>query len=369
MRALGVFILSAVVVMACSNGNGNADGGTDASPSDSSTDASSDSPSVTAMQACSDEANAVCALRDKCSPSYNVTVVYGSDSVCQSRTTQSCVDALSANGQANTPARTEMCAAAYPGESCADFFDTNPAAACVPPTGTLPNGAACGASGQCMSTFCATGATAVCGKCQPLPAVGASCQIDADCGRNLACATPTVAGDAGLPAPKCAAWVASGGTCLTGYQPCQTGLSCVGDDEATMTTGTCQAAVTMLNSACDGSRKTMPSCNADMGLVCIPTAKGSAVGTCQNIQLAAPNAPCGDIGSAPITGFAVCQTGLCKKASVTATTGTCVADAADGVACDNDPTIGPSCLTPAKCVVSGSGTAGTCTFPNASTCM
>ena len=44
--------------------------------------------------------------------------------------------------------------------------------------------------------------------------------------------------------------------------------------------------------------------------------------------------------------------------------------AADGAACDNDPTIGPSCLTGAKCVVpTGSGgTAGTCTTPNASSC-
>jgi hypothetical protein len=115
----------------------------------------------------------------------------------------------------------------------------------------------------------------------------------------------------------------------------------------------------------------MPNCENSLGLVCIPAMKGSAVGTCKAITLVAANAACGDVGSMPITGFTECQAGgLCKKAAPTDTTGTCVAPAADGMACDDDPTKGPPCLAPAKCVPSVKGmTAGTCTVPDASKCM
>jgi hypothetical protein len=370
IRHLSSLAFAVLCTASCSNGGTGADGGTDASPTDSSpTDSSTDGSSA-ATKACNDEATAVCALRDSCSPGYNVTVTYGSDSACQSRTAQVCINALGAKGTGNNATLIEACAGAYPSEACTDFFDGNPVTACVPPAGTLTTGSACGASAQCASTYCAVGPTAVCGTCQPLPTVGASCQVEADCGRDLVCAIPTVAGDAGLPAPKCAAWVTSGNPCLTGYEPCQSGFSCVGDDEATMTKGTCQASGATVGTACDGTRKTMASCQVDIGLVCIPTAKGSAIGTCQKITLVGPNAACGDIGSAPITGFAVCQSsGLCKKAALTDPTGACVDSAAEGSPCDNNPLVGPPCLTPAKCVVSGSGTAGTCTLPNASTCM
>ncbi len=256
MRHIFGFVVVALVIVNCSNGGGSPDGGGSDAPSDSATNA----------KACNDEATALCALRDTCSPNYNNLVVYGNATTCQTRTAQQCVNALGSKGTGNNPTLVEACAAAYPTEACASFFDGNPVTACVPAAGTLANGAACGASAQCTSTFCATGPYAVCGTCQPLPTVGAACQVQADCGRNLACATPTIAaGDAGIPAAKCAAWVASGGQCLTGYQPCQTGLTCVGDDEATMTQGTCQAAGATVGAACDGSRKTKASCQASSG--------------------------------------------------------------------------------------------------------
>ncbi len=171
----------------------------------------------------------------------------------------------------------------------------------------------------------------------------------------------------------CAAWVTVNNACLTGHQPCQSGLACVGDDQATMTMGTCQTQGMTVGAACDGTRNTGPNCNGDLGLVCVPTAKDSkGVGTCQAIQLVAAGAACGDIGAAPITGFADCQNGgLCKKAVSTDATGVCVAAAADGAACDSDAANGPPCLAPAKCVpaAGSSATAGTCVVPNASTCM
>jgi hypothetical protein len=54
----------------------------------------------------------------------------------------------------------------------------------------------------------------------------------------------------------------------------------------------------------------------------------------------------------------------------TSTTGTCAAPAVDGAACDNDPSMGPPCLAPAKCVpATSTATAGICTVPDAATCM
>jgi len=313
-----------------------------------------------AATACADEANALCMLRDSCGPNFEIARLYGTLAQCTMRTAATCVHSLAATGQGNTPAHVESCAAAYPGESCSDFFDGNPVAACVPPMGSLPSGAACGAPGQCASGYCAIAQNQVCGTCQPLPAVGASCQVQADCGRDLACAIPS-----GATTGSCAAFVPSGGACLTGHQPCQSGFACVGDDPATMKMGTCQTAGATVGAACDGSRKTAPSCDGADGFVCVPNGKGTSVGTCQRIALVAAGAKCGPIGMAPITGFAECEGGgLCDA------TGTCVAPAADGAACDSDPTKGPPCLLPAKCVpTNATTTAGTCVLPDATRCM
>ncbi len=353
------------------------DGGTmsDAGSPDSElpADSSTGGPDVsaeggTAAEVCANEAHAICQLRSTCSMGFDITRNYPDLATCESRTAATCVYGLAAAGTAQTPAHVQACTAAYPSESCTDFFDDDPVAACVPPAGSLMTGAACGASGQCASTYCAIADDQVCGTCQPLPAAGAPCQVQADCGRDLACAIPTGA-DGG--AGSCAPFGAAGATCLTGVAPCAAGLSCVGDDVATSTMGTCKASGASVGTACDATRKTAAACDSDIGLVCIPTAQGSGVGTCQKIQLAGAGEPCGDIGAAPITGFAVCQDGgQCVKTSPTATMGVCAGAAADGSACDNDPSKGPPCLPPAKCVPTGTGTtAGTCTPPNATKCM
>lgn len=337
---------------------------TPAKPDGGGTDASADGASGDINKACADQAAAACALRDMCAPNYGIAVVYGSMAACQTRTAQACVNALRASGTSNDAAKVEACAAALPSESCTDFYDGNPVAACVPTAGSVANGAACGANGQCTSTYCALAPHQICGTCAPLPAAGASCQTDDECGRGLACATPTAPSDGGAPTSgTCAQRVADGGSCLPGTLPCEAGDTCVGSNEKTMTQGTCKPVGKTVGAACDGSRQTMASCDADMGLACIPTAKGSAIGTCQNVTLVGTGATCGALGSAPITGFAVCQAGgLCQN-------GTCLAPAADGAACDSNPTVGPVCLAPARCVPSGSGTAGTCQMPNSMTCQ
>jgi hypothetical protein len=322
------------------------------------------------MQACADQAHAACTQRDKCSTGgFLNNLNFGSEAVCEMRTAIGCAHALAANGTGQTPTKIETCVAAYPSYMCADFFDNNPPAACIPPVGTLSNGSACGANAQCTSTFCATGPFEVCGKCQALPTVGSMCLVEADCGRDSACVKP--AGATALTMGTCAPWALAGGACLTGTAPCGAGLSCVGEDVATMTMGTCKASVSTVGGACDGARKTMPGCDAPDGLVCVPTLKGSPIGTCQAITLVGAGAACGDIGAMPITGFADCEAGgLCLKAAPTDATGVCKSPAPDGMPCDSDPTKGPPCLAPAKCVPTAMGaTAGTCTLPDATKCM
>ncbi len=369
--ALKTLALVAPLLLAAACGS-SASTGSGSGGSSSTTTSGTGGVGPTGTKACNDEAAAVCTLRDTCAPNYENKHIYGSEAVCQSRTAQTCINALDAKGQGNTAAAVEACATAYPSEMCADFFDSNNTA-CPTPTGTLAMGAACGASGQCASTYCAVTQYTVCGTCQPLPVVGATCEVQADCGRDLACAIPDVnVDDAGIPTSgKCAAWVASGAACLTGYNPCQNGLVCVGDDETTMTMGTCQAAISTVGGSCQTTHQALANCNGDLGLICIAPANNDGMGTCVTIALVGAGATCGDIGS-PVTGFAQCTTsGLCKKAAPTDTSGTCVAAAADNMPCDSDPSIGPPCLSPAKCVVpaGSSGTAGTCTVPNAATCM
>jgi hypothetical protein len=370
---LKTFALAILFLAPAACGGGGSSGGTGASSSgtgasSSGTGASSagtGGATASGTAACKDQAAALCGLRDGCGPSYDIARVYGSQNICVERNAQSCINGLDAKGQGNTPDHVEGCAAAYPSEACADFFDSNPVAACVPPAGTLAMGAPCGAPGQCASTYCALTPTSVCGTCQPLPAAGAPCQVQADCGRDLACAVPSGAGSG-----VCAAWVDSGGQCLTGVNPCKNGLACVGDDPTTQTMGTCQTQPAMTGAMCQTTRKSIPNCG--YGFACIVPAGGTGgMGTCQPINLVSAGAMCGSLGT-PVTSVAQCKAGgLCQKAAPNDATGTCVAAAADNAPCDSDPSIGPPCLAPAKCVPpSGSpGTAGTCVVPNAATCM
>jgi hypothetical protein len=316
------------------------------------------SNSLSAMQACTDFAHASCTSRDTCSDNFSNTRDYGTESVCESRVEASCVTGLTAPGTAATPESREQCAEAFGSgtETCLDTFEDNPSDACEAPAGSGATGAACGVAAQCASAYCAIASTAVCGTCQPLPSAGASCTVNADCGRDLACAIPGTA-----TTGTCAAWVAQAGACLTGVNPCQPGLACVGDAPATSTQGMCEPTVAIVNNSCDSARKLAPPCDGDIGLACLPTTAGSTAGTCQAIAFVDAGATCGAIGGPPATSFADCSGGgLCVKAATTDRTGTCMAPAADGGACDD--TNGPPCLSPAKCV------AGTCTLPDPTTC-
>ena len=327
-------------------------------------DAAADSPGLTALRACMDVATAQCNKRATCSDNFGISRVFGSSSVCEMRLAAECVASLAATGTAATPQSREACASdlATADYSCTDLFDNSPTATCTPPMGSLASGTACGASAQCASTWCDVGKDQVCGTCQPLPTVGASCAVDADCGRGLACAVP-----AGMTTGQCAAYVPANGACLAGKNPCAAGLSCVGENVAAGTMGTCQPDGSTVGATCDSTRKTLPACDAALGLACIPSGAGMTTGTCQAIMLVAANQTCGAIGT-PTTAVAECAGGgLCVKASSTSRTGTCVAPAADGAACDS--VAGPPCLAPARCVPTSAGsTAGTCKVPDATMC-
>ncbi len=321
---------------------------------------------ATAAEACTALEHAICDARDACSQNgYLNDRNYGSEAICETRTPGPCEKMLIAKGTTQTPTGIEACAQAYATDPCLSFFDTDQPMQCQPATpGTVAQGGACGANNQCATGFCATGTYAVCGTCQPKPAVGAACQSQADCGGGLACGKP--AGATALTIGACAAFVAQSGACDDDAFPCQAGQQCVGAKANVAQSGTCQPAVSSVGGTCDSSRKTAPACDADDGLACNhPT--GMAMGTCAPIQLVGAGKPCGTVGTATVE----CQAGgLCKKAATTDAMGTCVAPAADGTPCDADPLKGPPCLAPAKCVSSGGGsTAGTCTVADATKCM
>ncbi len=344
------FVLGAVLVATCGCGSSS-------TPGNGGADSAS---------ACADVARAQCQKRDSCSSnSFSNNRIYGSEAECEVRVAPPCVGALGAQGSGQSPINLEDCVAQYPTYSCTDFRDNNPSGACAPPPGTLEAGAACGANGQCISTFCHLHQNETCGACTALPTVGAACTYTGDCGRNLDCAIP-----AGATTGKCAALVSNGGSCLTGANLCQAGLACVGDNETSATTGTCQPQANTVGAACDRSRKTAPNCDQELGLTCVPTAAASSVGTCKAMTLVGMGSTCGVLGSAPITGEALCNAGgLCVKADSSDATGICLATAADGAPCNSDATIGPVCLPPARCVPpTASSTAGICVVPNAMNC-
>jgi hypothetical protein len=82
-------------------------------------------------QACSDLASARCAKRMSCG-STSIQRVFGDLATCLAREKLACMNGLAAKGTGNSAAAAETCAAAYPAQSCADFFVGNPPEASEP---------------------------------------------------------------------------------------------------------------------------------------------------------------------------------------------------------------------------------------------
>lgn len=335
-----VMLVAALLSMAgCGGGTAvSTDGGSD----------SNTSAGPTVAVACGDLAAAQCAKRMTCSGGNSVTRAYGTMAACVTRTTLACANGLGAPETGNSPSLVEECVAAFATYTCADFFNNNPPTPCAA-IGPRPTGGACAFNGQCASGYCAGTETASCGTCAASPTPGASC-VSSACGHGQSCVNSTM---------LCQNHGMLNASCDTA-NPCGNGLTCVGNVAATSTPGTCQPSLEQAGVPCGG---TMPGCDGTLGLFCGGTA-GSK--TCMPITYVVDGMPCGVLSA---TSHAECIGGACYASAGLAGTGemgACKADATDGAACD--AVLGPACGPPARCVVTGTGSAGTCTIPIGATC-
>ena len=298
---------------------------------------------LTSDQACTALANDSCAALMKCSPS-DLQRRWPDIATCEAREKLACTDALKAPKTANSPSHEDSCGAALSTQACPQFLSgVSPPVACIAPKGTGADGSPCAFAAQCSSGFCAVPPNTLCGTCAALPNPGDSC-ANQGCGQNMNCVGAT---------PTCQVPVADGGACSRD-QPCIEGDACVG---ATMTAmGTCHAQATAVGAACDARLMTMANCNPADGLTC-----DSATSTCVTEMLAGVGQQCGLVGTVLVG----CSSGASCVRPSGSQTGTCVAPAADGAACDT--AAGPFCTFPAKCVTTG-GTAGTCELAGSMNC-
>lgn len=298
-----------------------------------------------AAQACAGSAKARCEKRDACTNGVANKVRFGDEPTCEARDQDNCNAALDAPSTSTTPDSVTACGSSITAQTCSEFLAGTTTSACEPTAGKIANGAACLYGAQCQSTYCAVPIGAACGTCAPLPKVGDSCAVTGNCGRDLVCTRDT---------SVCVVPVGLNGACGRGA-PCEPTLGCVG--ATTLRMGTCQARASTVGAACDPLERTAPSCESALGLYCDATS-----GTCKDVGFATTGQTCG----ATATGEVVCTGGASCQRPSGSRTGTCVAPAADGAPCD--PTNGPDCLSPARCITTSSGASGTCKLPDATAC-
>jgi len=302
--------------------------------------------------ACNDVAAARCTQRSMCSALAGATAgaslvrTYGDMATCKAREALACKNGLAAHGTGNSASQVERCTAAFSTYSCQDFFDNNPPADCVV-TGALANAAACAFNGQCKSGYCQGTKNSMCGSCADPPAAGADCSTST-CWHNQRCVSQD---------QTCEGVVSMNGACDATH-PCDNGLACVGDSATTM--GTCEPAGTSAGAACGG---TMAGCDNTIGLYCSGAAGAK---TCAEITFAGAGQACGLMSDGTRV---ACRAGECFTATGVAGNndmGTCKADVDAPGGCDT--ALGPRCLAPARCVVTGGGTAGSCVVPTGASC-
>jgi hypothetical protein len=284
-------------------------------------------PALTADQASTDAAAAVCSRLNTCF-SVVLQTLYADVATCQAREKLRYSATLAAPGTSATASQLESCAMAVGSGDCAVLLglllDNAPPEACKPQPGTIADGAMCAEDGQCKNSYCTKPTGQICGLCAARAAQGAACALDKDCQYGLFCA----GGNCVVPATP-------GGPCHP-LQPCPAGYVC---------NGTCVAPK-------DGDSCTQgdPStCDLSRGLYCGKT------GTCSSAQVTPANQGCGNAGK----DYAVCASAaLC--AGPVGGADTCIAAAADDSPCSDMN--GPPCTPPATCL------RGTCTLDNPSSC-
>lgn len=298
---------------------------------------------ISADQACTDFAAAQCAKLDQCIVNGS-TSRYGGVAVCQARQKQSCLTHLIASGTGNSPTDVELCAQQLPTASCGDF-DLGNVPECMAKVGTRADGQPCAFGGQCQSSNCAIATGTNCGICAEPSLPDSPCDT-ASCSHGFVCVKSTL---------KCQPRGTSSGTCDTDH-PCGAGLSCVTAQGAQA--GTCETAGSSVGTPCDPQRKTEASCDPNLGLYCDGTSR-----SCLAVTYTVAGGQCGFVSPIVVD----CTNDSTCFGAQGQTPGMCMANAADGAACDTQAA--PSCLPPAQCVTgSAAVTAGTCQLPAPAAC-
>ena len=284
----------------------------------------SNGSSVTAAQASTDAAQALCTRVNDCAPAY-MNLAFGSVTECETRYAASVGRGIGANGSNLTADQLEACAKALPATTCADVLGRSLPAACHGPAGTLADGAPCADDSQCLNKKCkSSGPNTTCGTCGSPAAAGGACVASDDCADGLACASSV-----------CVVFGATGSTCDAAH-PCNSTLACVAGK-----CGPPQAA----GAACKDSSE----CDQLHGIIC----DGKK---CSQLSLVAAPTTCGLINGA----YTLCSGGASCTGIMQTGMGTCTAAPQDGTACEVDG--GAKCEDPAKCVN------GKCTAPDPVTC-
>lgn len=266
--------------------------------------------------------SAYCVRLERCRPRL-LRDEFGDVASCSKRFLPSFNDELQANGTTITTAQTDACAAKLDTTPCSVLTSTIAECNFV---GTLAAGAPCGSGYQCQTGSCfratnASGVTAICGTCSARVAAGGDCTT-ANCENGLSC----VQG-------RCLAPAAEGAACNADSQPCATPLQCFG--------GTCVRPLAG-GAPCTPVESDKPDPHlCDSLHFCAPSKDDPKVGTCTAVR----HAPLGDsCGIDERAGELIaCSGGGCTSRSG----GRCVADLAEGAACD--PTLG-GCQVPLECL-------------------
>jgi hypothetical protein len=298
-------------------------------------------------QAATDLAMAYCGRIAACAPLF-LQVGYGDMATCVSRSTTAFTSTLTAPNTGWTAAAAEACASAIPMASCDDTLGNDLPAACHAPPGQLAVGAACGDGSQCASGYCNLGTSGKCGTCAAATGgAGAACYRDGDCMTGMTCVganlnTGNTAATSKPTAGACATPGASGAAC-SAMAPCKATLACIG--------GTCTA-TEAAGASCTQDPDTFGACAKLAGDYC----SAETGGTCKTLGTAAVSQACGGVDGT----LTVCSAGGTCVVTGLATSGTCVAPAADFGNCVSSN--GAGCLSPAQCV------SGTCVTPTPSEC-
>jgi hypothetical protein len=311
-----------------SGGAGGAGGGGGSAGTDAGSAGDSGS-GVSAEQACTETASALCSKFESCAP-FAITIFFGDLAGCNAVAKTGCLGSLQATKTAATADAYMKCSQDLKMAACSEILAHQSPSSCRPKGGTVGNGMACGDDWQCMSGHCAIPDNATCGVCASLAPAGGSCPGHTDdeceygqvCADNLLCVTPAAAGgscDASHPCVNplvcIGATTTTQGTCTTGGAP---GASCTSDQGCSVVQGlwctretnrTCGAIIASDPGGRCGflSVSEFALCKGGGGGGGCNVATGSAAGTCPRLGM--PGEACG--ATAPCKAGAKCVNGLC----------------------------------------------------------